>query len=51
MRRLLVTTSVLVLATVVDLVSRQRAGAITLSDEGRRLIAAMLHSSADAATC
>ena len=32
---------------VVDLLSRQRGGAITLTDADNRLIAAMLHSSDD----
>jgi hypothetical protein len=41
------TASTIKLAMVVDLLTRQRAGSITLSDNDNRLIAAMLHSSDD----
>ena len=41
------TASTIKLAMVVDLLSRQRAGSITLTDADNRLIAAMLHSSDD----
>lgn len=41
------TASTIKLAMVVDLLSRQRAGAITLTESDRALIAAMLHSSDD----
>jgi hypothetical protein len=41
------TASTIKLAMVVDLLTRQRAGAITLTDSDNRLIAAMLHSSDD----
>lgn len=41
------TASTIKLAMVVDLFTRARAGAITLTDEDRSLIAAMLHSSDD----
>jgi hypothetical protein len=41
------TASTIKLAMVVDLLTRQRAGAITLTDADNRLIAAMLHSSDD----
>ncbi|MFG1932948.1 tat pathway signal sequence [Mycobacterium sp. NPDC048908] len=41
------TASTIKLAMVVDLLTRQRAGAITLTDTDNRLIAAMLHSSDD----
>lgn len=41
------TASTIKLAMVVDLLTRQRAGAITLSEADNRLIAAMLHSSDD----
>ena len=39
------TASTIKLAMVVDLLSRQRGGSITLTDADNRLIAAMLHSS------
>jgi hypothetical protein len=41
------TASTIKLAMVVDLLTRQRAGSITLTDADHRLIAAMLHSSDD----
>jgi hypothetical protein len=41
------TASTIKLAMVVDLFTRDRAGKITLTDEDRSLIAAMLHSSDD----
>jgi hypothetical protein len=41
------TASTIKLAMVVDLLTRQRAGAVALSADDRRLIAAMLHSSDD----
>ena len=41
------TASTIKLAMVVDLLTRQRAGSITLTDADNRLIAAMLHSSDD----
>ncbi|WP_156752261.1 tat pathway signal sequence [Mycobacterium sp. ACS1612] len=41
------TASTIKLAMVVDLLTRQRAGAITLTDSDNRLIGAMLHSSDD----
>jgi len=41
------TASTIKLAMVVDLLTRQRAGALTLTDADNRLIAAMLHSSDD----
>ena len=41
------TASTIKLAMVVDLLSRQRAGSITLTGADNRLIAAMLHSSDD----
>ncbi|MDT5018032.1 MAG: hypothetical protein QOD39_4192, partial [Mycobacterium sp.] len=41
------TASTIKLAMVVDLLSRQRAGSIALTDDDKRLIAAMLHSSDD----
>jgi hypothetical protein len=41
------TASTIKLAMVVDLLSRQRAGSVTLTDADNRLIAAMLHSSDD----
>jgi hypothetical protein len=41
------TASTIKLAMVVDLLTRQRAGLIALSDDDNRLIAAMLHSSDD----
>jgi hypothetical protein len=41
------TASTIKLAMVVDLLSRQRGGSITLTDADNRLIAAMLHSSDD----
>jgi hypothetical protein len=41
------TASTIKLAMVVDLLSRQRGGSITLTDADDRLIAAMLHSSDD----
>jgi hypothetical protein len=41
------TASTIKLAMVVDLLTRQRAGSITLSDADNGLIAAMLHSSDD----
>jgi hypothetical protein len=41
------TASTIKLAMVVDLLTRQRAGSITLTDADDRLIAAMLHSSDD----
>jgi hypothetical protein len=41
------TASTIKLAMVVDLLTRQRAGAVTLSEADNRLIAAMLHSSDD----
>jgi hypothetical protein len=41
------TASTIKLAMVVDLLSRQRAGTITLTDADNSLIAAMLHSSDD----
>jgi hypothetical protein len=43
------TASTIKLAMVVDLLTRQRSGAITLTGADNRLIAAMLHSSDDAA--
>jgi hypothetical protein len=41
------TASTIKLALVVDLLTRQRAGSLTLTDADNRLIAAMLHSSDD----
>jgi hypothetical protein len=41
------TASTIKLAMVVDLLSRQRAGSITLTDADNRLMSAMLHSSDD----
>jgi hypothetical protein len=41
------TASTIKLAMVVDLLTRQRAGSITLTDADHRLIGAMLHSSDD----
>jgi beta-lactamase class A len=41
------TASTIKLAMVVDLLTRQRAGTVSLSADDRRLIAAMLHSSDD----
>ena len=41
------TASTIKLAMVVDLLTRQRAGSLTLTDDDNRLIAAMLHSSDD----
>jgi hypothetical protein len=41
------TASTIKLAMVVDLLTRQRAGTLSLSADDRRLIAAMLHSSDD----
>jgi beta-lactamase class A len=41
------TASTIKLAMVVDLLSRQRAGALELTDSDRRLMAAMMHSSDD----
>jgi hypothetical protein len=41
------TASTIKLAMVVDLLTRQRAGSITLTEADHRLIAAMLHSSDD----
>jgi hypothetical protein len=41
------TASTIKLAMVVDLLTRQRAGTVTLTDRDRALIAAMLHSSDD----
>jgi hypothetical protein len=41
------TASTIKLAMVVDLLSRQRAGALALTDSDRRLMAAMMHSSDD----
>jgi hypothetical protein len=41
------TASTIKLAMVVDLLTRQRAGSITLTEADNRLIAAMLHSSDD----
>jgi beta-lactamase class A len=41
------TASTIKLAMVVDLLTRQRAGTVSLSTDDRRLIAAMLHSSDD----
>jgi beta-lactamase class A len=41
------TASTIKLAMVVDLLTRQRAGSITLTDADHQLIAAMLHSSDD----
>jgi hypothetical protein len=41
------TASTIKLAMAVDLLNRQRAGAVSLSADDRRLIAAMLHSSDD----
>jgi beta-lactamase class A len=44
------TASTIKLAMVVDLLTRQRAGIVTLSDSDRKLMAAMMHSSDDDAT-
>jgi beta-lactamase class A len=44
------TASTIKLAMVVDLLTRQRAGAVALSDSDRNLMAAMMHSSDDDAT-
>jgi len=44
------TASTIKLAMVVDLLTRQRAGTVTLSDSDRKLMAAMMHSSDDDAT-
>jgi len=44
------TASTIKLAMVVDLLTRQRAGMVTLSDSDRKLMAAMMHSSDDDAT-
>jgi beta-lactamase class A len=41
------TASTIKLAMVVDLLTRQRAGTVTLSDSDRSLMAAMMHSSDD----
>jgi hypothetical protein len=43
------TASTIKLAMVVDLLTRQRAGAVALSDSDRNLMAAMMHSSDDEA--
>jgi hypothetical protein len=44
------TASTIKLAMVVDLLTRERAGTVTLSDSDRKLMAAMMHSSDDDAT-
>lgn len=44
------TASTIKLAMVVDLLTRERAGTVTLSDSDRSLMAAMMHSSDDDAT-
>jgi beta-lactamase class A len=44
------TASTIKLAMVVDLLTRQRAGTVTMSDSDRKLMATMMHSSDDDAT-